>query len=351
MSTMYALKPVFDLDAKVDVPTCMYSLPVVQVSQPIPGVGICSDKVAAPGTDAALQAIASRQEAILARLGQLRDQVSAYKQSLGLPPVSDVPAQVSVSKTADLVIRSSPSHPPLSLPAVFTLLTEAGLTVHTASHTHSSVTTTLDSQLANLLPTTQVSRATAQVRLTLIWTEVGPDCELMVSPLTQSVIKGEVNMLRYLARLFPSILPYESTGPRVELVDSLLDSVTSLCWVVPKSRQPLLRSMSANLSKGGYLAGSTLTIADLALYSIIQNLKLVKELQPELATWFKTIGSKFGAAQDGKQSPAKASKNSKAPPAKKEAKNEKSPTKKELKKEKSPEKDMKKEKSPLKKVD
>jgi len=349
MSTMYALKPVFDLDAQVEVPTCMYSLPVVQVSQPIPGVGICSEKAAAPGTEGALQAIAARQEAILARLGQLKDQVSAYKQSLGLPPVNDIPPQVSVSRTADLVIRASPSHPPLSLPAVYSLLTQSGLTVHTSSHTHSSVTTPLDIKLTNLLPVTQVARATAQVRLTLIWTEVGPECELMVSPLTQSVIKGEVNLLRYLARLFPSILPYESTGPSVEVVDSLLDSVTSLCWVVPKSRQPLLRTMSANLSKGGYLGGSSLTIADLALFSIIQNLKLVKELQPELATWFKTIGSKFGTAQDEKQSLMKSSKNSKESSAKKEVKTEKSPSKKDLKK-KSPEKEVKKERSPLKKV-
>ena len=37
--TMYALKPVFDLDAKVDIPTCMYRLPVIQSSTPIEGIG------------------------------------------------------------------------------------------------------------------------------------------------------------------------------------------------------------------------------------------------------------------------------------------------------------------------
>ena len=37
---MYALKPVFDLDAKVDVPSCMYSLPVIQSSTPIDGIGM-----------------------------------------------------------------------------------------------------------------------------------------------------------------------------------------------------------------------------------------------------------------------------------------------------------------------
>jgi len=365
MSTMYSLKPVFDLDAKVEVPSCMYSLPVIQASQPILGVGVCSDKVAAPGTDAAIQAISVRQDAILARLGQLKDQVNAYKQSLGLPPVGEPKQQVNVSRTADLVVRCSPSSPALSLPAVFSLLTESGLSVHTSSHTHSSITG--DHKLSCLLPVTDVARATAQVRLTLIWTEVD-DCELMVSPLTQTVIKGEVNMLRYLARLFPSILSYENDEPHV--VDSLLDSVSSLRWVVPRSRQPLLRTMASRLSKGGYLTGPTLTIADLALYTTLQNLNLVKELQPELSAWFQTMDSKFGVSKKDKSSlikkaqkntktPVKDGKQDKSPPktAVKDVKKEKSPSKtpaKDVKKEKSPSKtpakDVKKENSPAKKV-
>ena len=42
---MYDLKPVFDLDAKVDVPTCMYSLPVIQSSTPIEGIGMSKVRI------------------------------------------------------------------------------------------------------------------------------------------------------------------------------------------------------------------------------------------------------------------------------------------------------------------
>jgi hypothetical protein len=42
--SMYALKPVFDLDAKVDIPSCMYSLPVIQSSTPIDGIGMTKVK-------------------------------------------------------------------------------------------------------------------------------------------------------------------------------------------------------------------------------------------------------------------------------------------------------------------
>ena len=79
--TMYAMKPVFDLDAEVEVPSCMYSLPVIQSSNTIPGVGLGGSPVS-PGLVEALEA---RQDAILARLEKLQSEVAAYKKCLGLP--------------------------------------------------------------------------------------------------------------------------------------------------------------------------------------------------------------------------------------------------------------------------
>jgi len=375
---MYALKPVFDLDAKVEVPTCVYSLPIIQVSQPIAGVGHYSNKQAAPSTPAALEALSARQDAILSRLGQLKNQVSAYKQSIGLPASISTPPQqhppvwssplllqlarlketlarvelmfsrptssskqsskqedrqLDVSRTADLVIRCSPSSPPLSLPVVCSLLSRAGLSVFTSCHTHSSVSTPLATGLATLLPPGQVARTAARVRITLIWSEVGRDCELMVSPLTQTTIKGEVNLLRYLARLFPNILAYE-TNRKVQQVDSLLDSVASLVWAVPKARLPLLRSMTSGLTKGGYLAGSELTVADLALYSTLQTMGMDKEMQPDLLNWFKGMGASFGGTKKESKSGKKdAVKQTKSPGKNAEStgdkiKIEKSPAKK-----------------------
>jgi len=337
---MYALKPVFDLDAKVEVPTCMYSLPVIQSSQPITGAGQCSNKQAAPDTPAALEALSARQDAILARLGQLKEQVSAYKESLGLPAAISTSSQ-NVARTADLVVRCSPSYPPLSLPVVCSLLSEAGLSVHTSCHTHSSVSAPLSPSLATLLPPTQVARAVAQVRLTLIWSEVGRDCELMVSPLTQSTIKGEANLLRYLARLFPTILAYENS-PKIHQLDGLLDSAASLPWVLPKARQPLLRAMSGGLSGSAFLAGPDLTIADLALYSALKSMGMEKEIQPDLLKWFKAMDVKLGGVKKNKtKSESKAgTKQGKSP-----VKKAKSPTK-EIKMEKSPSKKSGKENTP-----
>ena len=158
-------------------------------------------------------------------------------------------------KTPDLVVRCSPSHPAHSLQGVCRLLKGAGLSVHTSCHTHSSVAT-LPPVLASFLPVSDVSRTQAKVRMTLIWKEVGRDAELMVSPLTQTLIKGEANILRYISRLFPSLLPYESLSPLTE-VDAMLDTISSLVWAAPRERQPLMRTLVTNLGlgKSSYLSG------------------------------------------------------------------------------------------------
>ena len=84
--TMYALKPVFELDSVVDIPSCMYSLPVIQCSAHIPGVGGHGHGgvAAAAGQAADLKALEARQDAIISRLEKLKADVEAYKQSLGL---------------------------------------------------------------------------------------------------------------------------------------------------------------------------------------------------------------------------------------------------------------------------
>ena len=77
---MYFMKPVFDLDAKVQVPDCMYTLPVIQSSNTIPGVGVG----VSGGSSSVLEALEARQDAILARLERLKVDVAAYRSSLGL---------------------------------------------------------------------------------------------------------------------------------------------------------------------------------------------------------------------------------------------------------------------------
>jgi len=324
---MYFMKPVFDLDAKVQVPDCMYTLPVIQSSNTIPGVG-----VGVSSSSGVLEALEARQDAILARLERLKVDVAAYRSSLGLEN-GDCQTQVKpalVGRTQDMVVRCSPSHPAFSLPSLLHLLAGAGVTVHTSTHSHSSLTASLPPALLSFLPPSQASRSQAQVRLTLVWSDVGRECEVMVSPLTQTTIRGEVNLLRYLARLLPAVLRYEDL-PGLQSLDSILDSVSSLLWATPRDRQPLLRSVTANLSKSQYVAGDALSIADLALFSAVKQLGLDKELQPEVARWFKLINGGSGDAPAGKEKSA-----GKGKSPSKEVKEKKAKSNKSAGKEKSP---------------
>jgi len=304
-----------------------YRLPVIQSSEPIEGVG--GQEV----VPSALAALSARQDAILERLQSLQEQVTAYQKSQGLPTTNTTSIKSdSCGRTPDLVIWCSVSRPAHSLPKLVDLLQGAGLSVFTSCHIHSSIPSPKQkSSLLSFLPTTQAVRATAQVRLTLIWTELGRDCELVVSPITQSVIRGEVNVLRYLARLFPSVLPYESAD--VSLQDQLLDSVHSLAWAQPKDKQPLLRQFATRLAKTPYLGGSSIGAADLSLLSVIKQLGLELELQAEVKTWFARLASPSGkpssptkcqsSPRKSESSPTKANKGKQGKAPGKEVKKEK----------------------------
>lgn len=289
---MYSLKPVFNLDARVDLPTCMYSLPVIQVSKSISG-GSGEDL-----PEHAVKALEARQEAILEKLGQLRAEVEKFVKGSGKTSFTTSKPDAVQTHKVDIVVRCSPGKPAFALPGLITLLSEH-MKVYSTVHCHSSVNN-LPSHLNSFLPFPTVERGDANLKITLIWKEVGPECELMVSPVSQSFIRGEVNIIRYFARLFPAVLQYEA-DPSVTAVDNLLDSVTSLLWAQPKDRQPILRPLAVNLARMEYLCSNKFGIADLALFSALKQLNLEKDLQPELKKWYTQVSMKLMGGKGRRQ--------------------------------------------------
>jgi len=287
---MYALKPVFDLDARVDLPTCMYSLPVLQVSKSLGAGGDMPEH--------AIQALEARQEAILNKLGQLRGEVERFLKGQGLTSFTTSQPDVIKTYTADIVVRCSPSKPVYALPGLITLLSEH-MKVYSTVHCHSSVPN-LAPHLNQFLPTPTIERGQANLKITLIWKEVGKECELMVSPVAQTFIRGEVNIIRYFARLYPGLLEYDGVHS-VTAIDMMLDSVTSLLWAQPKDRQPILRPLAVNLARMEYLCGNQFGIADLALFSALKQLNLEKDLQPELKKWYTAVSMKLMGGKGRRQ--------------------------------------------------
>ena len=102
--TMYAMKPVFELDGVVEVPQCMYALPVIQRSDAVPAAQSAD---CPPG---ALQALETRQDAILARLERLKVEVAAYKRTLGLADTADSAAAMPTAAGPSKVSVWSADH-------------------------------------------------------------------------------------------------------------------------------------------------------------------------------------------------------------------------------------------------
>ena len=145
------------------------------------------------------------------------------------------------------------------------------------------------------------------------------ECQLLVSPLTQSPIRGEVNLLRYLARfvshtillpllyifcrLYPAALSHEGPdqdehldnvhrfeGPyntKKEILLSynsttLLTCSYRLYWGAARSRAATLHQLTSNVSEKKNLAGGKPGASDFALYSALVNLNLQGDLSAEV---------------------------------------------------------------------
>merc|ERR1719232_1148256 len=102
----------------------------------------------------------------------------------------------------------------------------------------------------------------------------------------------------------------------------MLDTVSALTWAQPRDRQPLMRSLVNSLGNNSFMTGSEVSVVDLALYSVIRQLSLEKELQPELARWFSKAEISLGFKNKNRERKASERKSKSKSPVK-EVKKEK----------------------------
>ncbi|CAB4066372.1 unnamed protein product [Lepeophtheirus salmonis] len=195
--------PINDFSQPIEVPDVMYRL------KPINDVGEIREKGSL--SFSGIESLEKRQESILHGLTGLKAHLSAYKVSLGLDPIPTTSCN-SFSKQ-DIVIFAHPSYPPYGILLAFHQLKSKGLKIYTSCHVHSSITCSLPETAQDFLPShnDNLTRPEADLIITIIWKKLGDrDATTVLSPLMKhSSIKGEINILRYLARLYPSIWNYE----------------------------------------------------------------------------------------------------------------------------------------------
>ncbi|KAK8399006.1 hypothetical protein O3P69_004239 [Scylla paramamosain] len=252
-----------------------------------------------------VNALSKRQELILEKLSALQAKVASIASKMGVTLEGSIHA-VTTQLTGgpqpgtlhDVVVYADPRRPPYSLRALATALS-VQFPMCLKVHCHSSVKEMSEKLQQFWGPGVGVERSQSQVCITLVWRQVGDSPAallptLSVAPLAATQVAGEHNIVRYLARLMEasngtsSLHLYEGGSinqATSTLVDYFLDQChAKLVLGSNKERTAYLREMDKGLGLGTqqFLAGVTLTLADLLLLSCLLQLRLLESAPPKV---------------------------------------------------------------------
>lgn len=279
---MYQVKPYHGSSLRVELPTCMYRLPNVhrRTGSPAPEAGHVQ------GTS--LQALESHQDDILKRLYELRVAVDGLSKMIQTPDADlDVthiiqahePAALSTNALnlnsvlgkddgalKDIVINANPASPPLSLLVLYRLLCDHYKVLSTV-HKHSAVKNVPENLLKCFGEQTQKQpRHEYQLGFTLIWKNVSKT-QMKFSVQRMCPIEGEGNIARFLFSLFGQ----KHNAVTSTLIDSWIDiALFQLKEGSSKEKAAVFRCMNSALGKSPWLVGNELTVADVVLWSTLQ---------------------------------------------------------------------------------
>ena len=118
--------------------------------------------------------------------------------------------------------------------------------------------------------------------------ESGP--VMMISPKSQTAIYGEASIARHLARLLsPS---YDSAGIDVATrIDSWVDLATTLANGNNKEKAAVVRNLNSTLGKSDWLVGGQLTVADVMMWSALQQSKQAESATGNVKKWVESCNS------------------------------------------------------------
>ena len=108
---------------------------------------------------------------------------------------------------------------------------------------------------------------------------------LVVNPQVQSVIVGEANIARYLARLLKPAYDSGTDIATATEIDQFVDMSYPLTWGSAKEKAAVLKTLNAKLGKAEWLVGSTLSLADISLWSAIQQSGQAEGVSANIKKW------------------------------------------------------------------
>lgn len=291
---MYKMEPIHFVD-NVKLPTCMYKMRNIHDES--------RNEILSETNRPDLAILEERQERILRQLDELkaqlqliRNQSSTANKTPEIPRVKtgakiDVGQLTALPSIEDIVICAKPEHPPWSILILYKLYKDQ-IQFGAQCHVHSSIKA-VSARLRNFfMEKTTLPRSQQRLTLTLIWKDVGSsDPEMMVNPVTQVAIKGEVNIARYLAHLV-GLIHTKSDAVYLTDVDTLLDLAHSfIIHGSNKERQAAMRQLNSRLGKSAWLVGSSISIADIAVWSALHQVHAMESAPANVKKWLKNCRS------------------------------------------------------------
>lgn len=274
MSTMYELPVVVPNSfTHMDTTVRMYTLPPIQGAVEIDG-----DSSSSGVQNRELLELEARQEAILTSLESLQFRVDKLQGQ----SKADLQSSLKITNNLEIAVHCSPHSPPFSLPLIIDYLkSHSHHKLYTSVHVHSSYVRDLPQTLLDFLPTGNcLERSEADLKIALIWNEVGNDPISIVGMLPNATVRGEVNLLRFFARLF-GLCGFDQAVEMKEQMkeDEILDSIhADLIWgdVVNDKKKVMNTAEQLVKSKGGASTKDKMTLSDFLTYSALKRLYLVK---------------------------------------------------------------------------
>ncbi|XP_046998909.1 probable aminoacyl tRNA synthase complex-interacting multifunctional protein 2 isoform X1 [Schistocerca americana] len=318
--TMYRMKPVLCFTDEIELPQCMYKMKNIQetfhanhedASPTCPKPTSISEQVKkllkCPLPEVA--ALENRQEAILKQLNQLKEQMTALRKELrqSVPkPINETQHHTFEAglqdRLQDIVVNVSPQHPPYSLIALARLW-NAKVNLRLSCHVHSTVVNAPKNECFSNMDNQTGTENVPELTIFIVWKNVGAETEMVISPISQSTVRGEPNILRYLCRVGPVEYNYEQSENLFDQtkIDEILDS----CYHIARCRTKKERlqgifTITSELGKSDYLLGKTSpSVADIAFWSVLKQVDQTtcKDLASNVVTWFQRCSEIFSSGQ------------------------------------------------------
>ncbi|XP_075969548.1 aaRS-interacting multifunctional protein 2 isoform X3 [Anticarsia gemmatalis] len=263
---MYGMKKIVDHDAEIVLPKCMYPVKyrTIPVGEDDININISNQVIKFLKGSSNMTELEQRQDQLLQKLDTLYDRIKTISLHCNSQAVRSVPKQVPAVEEVVLVV--SPDNFPWYLNYV---LKQSPVAVNISWHVHSSVPNEKIAKINNLVKNLPSLSNDSKINIRLIFKCVSADAELKLSSLAVPIV-GNVNILRYLAYVYPSIISYDHNDQNM---DYLLDICHMLERTPEKNKEALVNKLCAQ--RKDWMYGNKFTVVDLAAYNVFKQWKSV----------------------------------------------------------------------------